>query len=53
MFLIKNCDMDNRDAAIYDNQVACANEGDNADPCTQISGGFIALQKGENELILN
>ncbi|MCA9213378.1 MAG: hypothetical protein KDB27_09960, partial [Planctomycetales bacterium] len=30
---------------IYDNQVGCADQGDNADPCTSIGGGNIKIHK--------
>ena len=33
------------DRVIYDNQVACPNQGDNADPCIGIGGGAIVIHK--------
>lgn len=44
-FRIRIWDESDGDAVIYDNQVACPNQGDNADPCTGIGGGSIVLHK--------
>jgi hypothetical protein len=30
---------------VYDNQIACPSQGDNADPCTGIGGGSIVIHK--------
>jgi hypothetical protein len=45
LFRIKIWDVDNDDAIIYDNQVACLDAGDDADPCTAIGGGSIVIHK--------
>jgi Dictyostelium (slime mold) repeat len=44
-FRIRIWDETDGDRVIYDNQVACPNQGDNADPCTAIGGGAIVLHK--------
>ena len=33
------------DAVVYDNQVVCPSQGDNADPCIALGGGSIVIQK--------
>jgi len=38
-------DMDRGDAVVYDNQVACGSQGDNADPCTPVAGSVAFLKK--------
>ena len=45
LFRIKIWDKDNSDVVIYDNQVTCLNDAENADPCTQIGGGSIVIHK--------
>lgn len=44
-FRIKIWDRDQGDLVVYDNQVACPNQGDNADPCTALGGGAIVIHK--------
>jgi hypothetical protein len=44
-FRIRIWDPSQGDRVIYDNQVACPNQGDNADPCTGIGGGAIVIHK--------
>jgi hypothetical protein len=44
-FRIKIWDRNQGDAVVYDNQVACPNQGDNADPCTEIGEGAIVIHK--------
>jgi hypothetical protein len=39
--------MDNEDIVIYDNQVACSDGAEDADPCTEIGGGSIVVHKGK------
>jgi uncharacterized repeat protein (TIGR01451 family) len=45
-FRIRFWDKDNGDSIIYDNQVACSDGADDADPCTEIGGGSIVIHKG-------
>lgn len=47
LFRIKIWDKDNSDAVVYDNQAACLEIADDADPCTQIGGGSIVIHKGK------
>jgi hypothetical protein len=47
LFRIQIKDKDNGDAVVYDNQVACSDTGDVADPCTRIGGGSIVIHKGK------
>ncbi len=47
LFRIKIWDKDNGDVIIYDNQVACSDNEDAADPCTEIGGGSIVVHKGK------
>ncbi len=47
LFQIKIWDMDHEDIVIYDNQVACSDGVEDADPCTEIGGGSIVVQKGK------
>ncbi len=47
LFRIKIWDNDNNDAVIYDNQIACSDTGESADPCTAIGGGSIKIHKGK------
>ncbi len=47
LFRIKIWDKDNGDAVIYNNQVACSDGAENADPCTEIGGGLIVVRKGK------
>jgi hypothetical protein len=49
LFRIKIWDKDNDDAIIYDNQVACSDTGDDAEPCTEIGGGSIVIHKGKEK----
>jgi hypothetical protein len=49
LFRIKIWDKDAGDAVIYDNQVACADDADDADPCTEIGGGAIMIHKGKKK----
>ena len=42
-FRIKIWDTLHADTVVYDNQVACVNQVDTADPCTAIGGGNIIL----------
>jgi hypothetical protein len=44
-FRIKIWDQSQGDAVVYDNQVGCPSQGDNADPCTGIGGGSIVIHK--------
>jgi hypothetical protein len=44
-FRIRIWDRNQGDAVVYDNQIACPNQGDNADPCTGIGGGAIVIHK--------
>ena len=44
-FRIKIWDQNQGDAVVYDNQVACPNQGDNADPCTALREGAIVIHK--------
>jgi hypothetical protein len=47
LFRIKIWDMDNDDAVVYDNQVACGDTSDEADPCTALGGGSIVIHTGK------
>ena len=47
MFRIKIWDKDNGDVVIYDNQVACLDGAEDADPCTEIGGGSIVVHEGK------
>jgi hypothetical protein len=47
LFRIKIWDKDAGDALVYDNQIACSDIADDADPCTQIGGGSIVIHKGK------
>jgi PKD repeat protein len=42
-FRIRIWNKDDGDALIYDNQVACSDIGDDAEPCTEIGGGSIVI----------
>jgi Dictyostelium (slime mold) repeat len=44
-FRIRIWDRNQGDAVVYDNQVACPNQGDNADPCTALGEGAIVIHK--------
>jgi hypothetical protein len=44
-FRIRIWDQNQGDAVVYDNQVACPNQGDNADPCVALGGGAIVIHK--------
>ena len=44
-FRIKIWDENQGDAVVYDNQIVCPNQGDNADPCTALGAGAIVIQK--------
>ena len=44
-FRIRIWDQDAGDTVVYDNQIACPSQGDNADPCTGIGGGSIVVHK--------
>jgi hypothetical protein len=44
-FRIKIWDQNQGDAVVYDNQVACPNQGDNANPCTALREGAIVIHK--------
>ena len=46
-FRIKIWDKDAGDVVVYDNQVVCADTGDEADPCAAIGGGSIVIHKGK------
>lgn len=48
-FRIKIWEKDNGDAVVYDNQVACPETGEDADPCTEIGGGSIVIHKGKKK----
>lgn len=47
LFRIKIWDKDNGDSVIYDNQTACADGAEDANPCTAIGGGSIVVHKGK------
>jgi hypothetical protein len=47
LFRIKIWDKDNSEAVVYDNQVACSDDAEDTDPCTQIAGGSIVVHKGK------
>jgi hypothetical protein len=44
-FRIKIWDRLQGDTVVYDNQVACTDQADTADPCTAISSGNIIIHK--------
>ena len=44
-FRIRIWDQNRGDAVVYDNQVACPSQGDNADPCIALGGGSIVIHK--------
>jgi len=44
-FRIKIWDKLQSDMVVYDNQVACTDQADTADPCTAISSGNIIIHK--------
>jgi hypothetical protein len=44
-FRIKVWDQNQGDAVVYDNQIGCPNQGDNADPCTALGAGAIVIHK--------
>jgi hypothetical protein len=44
-FRIKVWDQNQGDAVVYDNQIVCPNQGDNADPCTALGAGAIVIHK--------
>lgn len=44
-FRIRIWDQNAGDALVYDNQVSCPGQGDNADPCTGLGGGSIVIHK--------
>jgi hypothetical protein len=46
LFRIKIWDKGSDDV-VYDNQVACSDPGEDADPCTEIGGGSIVIHKGK------
>ena len=48
LFRIKIWDFESG-AGIYDNQVACSDSAEDADPCTQIGGGGIVIHAGKKE----
>jgi hypothetical protein len=45
IFRIRIWDQDQDDAVVYDNQIACPSQGDNADPCAALGGGAIVVHK--------
>jgi hypothetical protein len=47
LFRIKIWDVDDGDAPVYDNQVACTDTKDDAGPCTAIGGGSIVVHKAK------
>ena len=49
LFRIKIWNKEDGDALIYDNQVACSETGDDADPCTEIGDGSIVIHKGKGK----
>jgi hypothetical protein len=44
-FRIRIWDQNQGDAVVYDNQIVCPNQGENADPCTALGGGSIVFHK--------
>jgi hypothetical protein len=44
-FRIRIWDQNQGDQVVYDNQVACPGQSDNADPCTALGGGSIVIHK--------
>jgi len=44
-YRIRIWDENQADAVVYDNQIGCPNQGDNADPCTALGGGAIVIHK--------
>ncbi|MGI0149592.1 MAG: FG-GAP repeat domain-containing protein, partial [Thermoplasmata archaeon] len=44
-FRIRIWDENQGDAVVYDNQIGCPNQGNNADPCTALGGGAIVIHK--------
>ena len=49
LFRIKIWDVEDGDAVVYDNQVACSEVADDAEPCTEIGGGSIVIHKGQEK----
>ncbi len=45
LFRIKIWDKDDDDALVYDNQIECGSQEENADPCTALGGGNIKIHK--------
>jgi PKD repeat protein len=47
LFRIKIWDKDSADAVVYDNQVACWDNAEDADPCTKLGAGDIVIHAGK------